>query len=251
MPDRILALSARGLNKSYGALKVTKDVTFEVSAQTALGIIGPNGAGKTTLFNLITGTVKPSSGHVELFGEDITRVDARRRCHKGIARSFQVPQPFSGLTAFENTLIAASFGQQISETAARSIAGDALDRTGLGPKSDTLAGALTLLDRKRLELARALATNPRLLLLDEIAGGLTEAECHDLVALIRDIRASGTTIVWIEHVLHALLSVVDEVMVIDFGEIIAQGAPDEIMRDPRVAAVYLGPGENNQERTHA
>lgn len=250
MPEQVLALSARGLRKSYGALEVTKDVSFDVPEHTALGIIGPNGAGKTTLFNLITGTVKPGAGRVALFGQDITKVDAKRRCHMGIARSFQVPQPFAGLTAFENGLIAAAFGQGISEAAARDVAGEALDRTGLGPKANTLAGSLTLLDRKRLELARALATKPRLLLLDEIAGGLTEAECHDLVALIRDIRAAGTTIIWIEHVLHALLSVVDEVMVIDFGEMIAKGAPDEIMRDPRVAAVYLGPDEAELEVVH-
>lgn len=250
MPDQILALSARGLRKSYGALEVTKDVSFDVPEHSALGIIGPNGAGKTTLFNLITGTVKPSAGEVTMFGQDITKVDAKRRCHLGIARSFQVPQPFAGLSAYENTLIAAAFGQGISESQAQAAACDALDRAGLGPKSDVLAGSLTLLDRKRLELARALATAPKLLLLDEIAGGLTEAECHDLVALIREIREAGTTIIWIEHVLHALLSVVDEVMVIDFGEMIAKGTPQEVMRDPKVAAVYLGPGEEAEEVAH-
>ena len=247
MPDTVLALSARGLKKSYGALEVTKDVSFDVPEHSALGIIGPNGAGKTTLFNLITGTQRPNAGQISLFGQDITRSDARRRCHMGIARSFQVPQPFSGLTAYENTLIAAAFGQRISETAARTPAAEALERSGLGPKANVLAGQLTLLDRKRLELARALATAPRLLLLDEIAGGLTEAECHELIDLIRDIRAAGTTIVWIEHVLHALLSVVDEVMVLDFGEMIAKGEPARIMKDPRVAAIYLGPGEDTGE----
>lgn len=250
MPEHISALSAYGLRKSYGALEVTKDVSFEVPEHSALGIIGPNGAGKTTLFNLITGTVRPNGGRVELFGEDITRADARRRCHQGIARSFQVPQPFSGMTAYENTLIAAAFGRRISETAARGPAAEALERSGLGPKANVLAGSLTLLDRKRLELARALATQPRLLLLDEIAGGLTEAECHELVDLIREIRAAGTTIVWIEHVLHALLSVVDEVMVLDFGEMIAMGAPDVIMKDPRVAAIYLGPDDETAEVAH-
>ncbi|MGD9863670.1 MAG: ABC transporter ATP-binding protein [Pseudodonghicola sp.] len=250
MPDTILALSAQGLRKSYGALEVTKDVSFDVPEHSALGIIGPNGAGKTTLFNLITGTVRPNAGRMQLFGQDITRADARRRCHLGIARSFQVPQPFSGMTAYENTLIAAAFGRRISETAARAPAAEALDRSGLGPKANVPAGSLTLLDRKRLELARALATAPRLLLLDEIAGGLTEAECHELIGLIREIRAAGTTIVWIEHVLHALLSVVDEVMVLDFGELIAMGAPDVILKDPRVAAIYLGPGDDTAEAAH-
>jgi branched-chain amino acid transport system ATP-binding protein len=240
MTDSAIALSAVGLYKTFGALKVTQDVSITVPAGQALGIIGPNGAGKTTLFNLITGTLKADSGRIGLYGTDITQVDARRRCHMGVARSFQVPQPFSGLTAYENVLIAAAFGRQISEHAARAHAADAIDRSGLSHKSNHLAGSLTLLDRKRLELARALATGPRLLLLDEIAGGLTEAECRELVALIREIRAAGVTIVWIEHVLHALLSVVDSVMVLDFGQVIAEGSPDTIMKNPQVAAIYLG-----------
>ncbi|MDO6962888.1 ABC transporter ATP-binding protein [Rhizobium alvei] len=240
MTDSAYALSADGLCKSFGAVKVAQDVSFRVATGDALGIIGPNGAGKTTLFNLITGTLKADSGTISLYGKDITSIDARSRCHMGVARSFQVPQPFSGLTAYENVLIAAAFGRQVSEHAARPHAAEAIDRCGLGPKSDVIAGGLTLLDRKRLELARALATGPRLLLLDEIAGGLTEAECRDLVALIREIRAAGVTIIWIEHVLHALLSVVDSVMVLDFGQLIAQGDPDMIMKNPQVAAIYLG-----------
>ncbi len=241
------ALKVEGLNKSFGALVVTEDVSFNVAEHQALGVIGPNGAGKTTLFNLIAGTFKPNAGRIEVFGRDISHMDARTRCHLGIARSFQIPQPFSGMTAYENVLIGAAFGRGLSEGAARPHAVDALDRTGLGPLANKLAGSLTLLDRKRLELARALATGPKLLLLDEIAGGLTEAECHDLIALIKEIRAAGTTIVWIEHVLHALLAVVDRVLVLDFGKVIAEGAPDDIMKDPQVAAVYLGPGVDERE----
>lgn len=251
MTDSAMALTADGLSKSFGALKVTQDVALNVPENSALGIIGPNGAGKTTLFNLVAGTIKADTGRIALFGTDITSFDARRRCHMGVARSFQVPQPFSGLTAYENVLIAAAFGRGISEHAARSHAADALDRSGLGAKADILAGSLTLLDRKRLELARALATGPRLLMLDEIAGGLTEAECHELVELIHEIRAAGVTIIWIEHVLHALLSVVDRVMVLDFGEVIAEGTPDAIMKDPHVAAVYLGPDAEEMETGHA
>ncbi|GAB4271040.1 MAG: ABC transporter ATP-binding protein [Pararhodobacter sp.] len=238
-----VALVADCLNKSYGALAVTRDVSFSVPEGGALGIIGPNGAGKTTLFNLITGTTPADSGRITLFGEDITRLDARRRCLAGIARSFQVPQPFADLSAFENVLVGAAFGWGLSQTAARPHARAALEVTGLLPKADVPAGRLTLLDRKRLELARALATGPRLLLLDEIAGGMTEAECSTLVALIRRIRATGVTIVWIEHVLHALLPVVDHIVVLDFGKLIAEGPPDTILSDPHVTSVYLGPEE--------
>lgn len=238
-----MALQVRGLSKSYGALKVTRDVSLTVPEGSALGIIGPNGAGKTTLFNLITGTVRADSGRVVLFGKDITRLDPRRRCLSGIARSFQVPQPFAGLSTYENVLIGAAFGRGLSEHAARPHAREALERTGLAAKADTPAGALTLLDRKRLELARALASDPRLLLLDEIAGGMTEAECAELVGLVGEIRAAGVTIVWIEHVLHALLKVVDNLLVLDFGKVIAEGPPEAVMRDPQVTSVYLGPEE--------
>jgi branched-chain amino acid transport system ATP-binding protein len=242
-PTRGVALVADMLNKSYGALAVTRDVSFSVPEGGALGIIGPNGAGKTTLFNLITGTTRADSGRVTLFGEDITGLDARKRCLAGIARSFQVPQPFADLSAYENVLVAAAFGRGLSEHAARPHAREALEVVGLLPKADAPAGSLTLLDRKRLELARALATGPRLLLLDEIAGGMTEAECNTLVGLIRRIRESGVTIVWIEHVLHALLPVVDHIVVLDFGKLIAEGPPDTILSDPHVTSVYLGPEE--------
>ena len=250
MDQSATALSVSGLSKSFGALAVTQDVTFQVASGAALGIIGPNGAGKTTLFNLICGTLRANGGTITALGTDIGAMDARRRCLLGLARTFQVPQPFAGLTAYENVLVAAAYGRGLSEHAARRHARAALDQTGLDPRANRLAGTLTLLDRKRLELARALATGPRLLLLDEIAGGLTEAECHALVALIRELRTTGTTIVWIEHVLHALLAIVDEVLVLDFGKVIAKGAPDAIMRDPQVAAVYLGPDADEREARH-
>ncbi|WP_180900630.1 ABC transporter ATP-binding protein [Martelella soudanensis] len=234
------ALEATGLCKAYGALQVTRDVSIHLEPGKALGIIGPNGAGKTTLFNLLTGTTRADSGAISLFGDDITNAQARKRCRMGIARSFQVPQPFGGLSVFENVLVAAAFGQGLSETEARAPAEEALRRCRLWPKALTKAGQIGLLDRKRLELARSIATAPKLILLDEIAGGLTDAECVSLIDLILSIKESGVTIIWIEHVLHALLKIVDRVMVLDFGEKIAEGAPEEIMQDPQVRAVYLG-----------
>ena len=240
------ALRVSGLTKAYGALVVTRDLGFEVAEGEALGIIGPNGAGKTTLFNLVAGTVRPDAGTVEYFGHDVTGASARRRCLAGISRSFQVPQPFAGLTAFENALVAAAFGRGLSEAAARPHAARALELTGLARRADALAGSLTLLDRKRLELARSIATGPRLLMLDEIAGGLTNAECAELVALIRQIRAEGVTILWVEHVLHALLAVIDRLVVVDFGQKIADGDPDAVMGSPEVASVYLGPDADEE-----
>ncbi|MDH7796293.1 MULTISPECIES: ABC transporter ATP-binding protein [unclassified Beijerinckia] len=235
-----VALEVAGLSKAYGALSVTKDVSLTVRAGEAVGIIGPNGAGKTTLFNLFTGIIRADAGRISFFGKDITTASARSRCHLGITRSFQVPQPFGGMTVFENALVAAAFGQGLSQREARAPAAEALQRTGLWPKAHLRAGEITLLDRKRLELARSIATAPRLLLLDEIAGGLTESECHELVALIRKIHAEGTTIIWIEHVLHALLSIVDRVIVLDFGQKIAEGDPATIMKSPEVSSIYLG-----------
>lgn len=232
-------LSLDGVEKSFGALKVADDVTFDLPEGRALGIIGPNGAGKSTLFNLIGGALPPSAGTITFMGRDITRTRAAHRCHMGIARSFQIPHPFVGMTVYENLLTAASFGNADFDdpvAACREI----LERTGLLPRANRPAGSLTLLERKRLELARALATGPKLLLLDEIAGGLTEAECHALVQTIQEIHASGVTIVWIEHIVHALLAVVDHLMVIDFGRIVAQGEPRAVMADPLVQEIYMG-----------
>ncbi|RWI57058.1 MAG: ABC transporter ATP-binding protein [Mesorhizobium sp.] len=236
----VTAIEATGLSKRYGALAVTQDVSFALEPGHTLGVIGPNGAGKTTLFNLLTGTVRSDAGSIRLGGRDISALDARARCRMGIARSFQVPQPFSGLTVFENVLVAATFGQGISEQAARAHAEDALRQTGLWLKAMKKASELGLLDRKRLELARSIATAPKLLLLDEIAGGLTDVECVELIQLIHSLKQSGVTIIWIEHILHALLSVADRVMVLDFGQKIAEGDPQEIMQSPEVAAIYLG-----------
>ena len=233
-------LSLLNVSKSFGSLKVADDVSFDVPEAQALGIIGPNGAGKSTLFNLITGNLACDSGSIRFDGRDVTKTPAMRRCLDGIGRSFQIPQPFEKLTVFENLVVAATHGRAVSETAVTGICADILERTGLLPKANSTSGSLSLLERKRLELARAMATGPKLLLLDEIAGGLTEGECQSLVKTIRDIHAEGTTIVWIEHVLHALTSVVERLLVLDFGRVIGIGDPAEIMDSREVKEIYLG-----------
>jgi branched-chain amino acid transport system ATP-binding protein len=233
-------LALQGVTKNYGALRVTDDISLSVTAGETLGILGPNGAGKTTLFNLISGDVRTDAGRVQFNGRDITREPPHRRCRLGIGRSYQIPQPFGAMTVFENLVAAASFGagRPERETYARAV--DILRETGLLTKANRLAGSLTLIDRKRLELARALATEPKVLLLDEIAGGLTEHEAHELVDEIKGIKARGVTMIWIEHVVHALLAVADRLFVINFGQRLAEGAPEEVMSNPEVKRVYMG-----------
>ncbi len=236
-----VVLSFQNVSKSFGALKVTDHLSFEVSKGDALGILGPNGAGKTTLFNLITGGVAPDAGQIVFNGRDITRLAPYRRCRAGIGRSYQVALPFEAMTVFENLLVGAMYGGQVGSTnEANDRCVDLLDRTALLEKANRIAGSLTLLDRKRLELGRALATGPELLLLDEIAGGLTEAEAHALVELVNDIRAHGVTIIWIEHVVHALLAVASRLLVINFGAKLAEGDPHAVMASPEVKRVYMG-----------
>lgn len=233
-------IALRGVRKNYGALRVTDDISFEVVRGETLGILGPNGAGKSTLFNLVGGDVRPDAGQVLLEGQDISGLPPHRRCRLGVGRTYQIPHPFVGMTVFENLLVAAAFGGGRDEHEAYEPCIDVLRRTGLLQKANRLAGSLTLLDRKRLELARALATSPTVLLMDEIAGGLTEQEAQELVALIRDIKQGGTTIVWIEHVVHALLAVADRLLVINFGAKLAEGEPGAVMDDPEVRRVYMG-----------
>jgi branched-chain amino acid transport system ATP-binding protein len=233
-------LELQGLSKFFGAIVVAKDIDLKLARGEALGVIGPNGAGKSTLFNLITGMLRPDTGRILLDGDDITRLPPEARCRAGLGRSFQVPLPFTHLTVYENLCVAALFGAGASEAEAVPLCGDILALTGLKPKANVPAGSLPLLDRKRLELARALATRPRILLLDEIAGGLTDAECHALVETIRDIRGQGVGIIWIEHVVHALLKVVDRLVALNFGTIVTQGEPAEVMRSKEVQAIYMG-----------
>lgn len=233
-------LELKGISKAFGAIVVANEIDLTLSRGEALGVIGPNGAGKSTLFNLITGMLRPDRGRIILEGDDITRMKPEARCRAGLGRSFQIPLPFTYLTVFENLSVAALFGARVSEAEAVQLCGEILALTGLESKANALAGSLPLLDRKRLELARALATRPRILLLDEIAGGLTDAECHLLVETIREIRKGGVAIIWIEHVVHALLAVVDRLIALDFGKIAMQGAPADVMGSKEVQAIYMG-----------
>jgi branched-chain amino acid transport system ATP-binding protein len=241
MTDQIMPiLSLNAVSKSFGALKVTDDVSFDLARGEALGIIGPNGAGKSTLFNLITGTVAADEGEITLEDRAITRLSAMERCKGGIGRSFQIPQPFGHLSVYENLLVAARFGGNVTVADAPDFCMDLLVRTRLVSQADKLAGGLPLLSRKRLELARAMATKPKLVLLDEIAGGLTEGECGELVETIRHIHAEGASIIWIEHVLHALTNVVGRLLVLNFGKVLMIGEPDVVMASPEVREIYLG-----------
>jgi len=233
-------LRLQGLHKSYGALTVTDDLSFELDAGAALGIIGPNGAGKSTLFNLLTGVVRADAGRMLFDGRDISRLDASARARLGICRAHQVPQPFAGMSVYENLLVAASFAAGLNARAAQAHCVEILEQTGLSNHADTPAGRLRLLDRKRLELARALAARPRLLLLDEIAGGLTDAECGELLKIIGQVHASGVAVIWIEHVLHVLVSFAPRLLVLDFGAKLADGPTGEVMGNAEVQRIYMG-----------
>jgi len=230
------------VEKSFGAVRAVDGVTLSLDAGVLLGVIGPNGAGKSTLFNLIGGDLLPDAGRIRFRGEDITGLSPHERCRRGIGRSYQIPHPFGGMTVFENLLVAATFGGRSGERAAYPLCLEILESTGLFAKANRRAGALTLLDRKRLELARALAVQPTLLLLDEIAGGLTEAESGEVVALIGRIKERGVAMIWIEHIVHALLAVADRLLVISAGAPLAEGAPPDVMADPEVQRVFLGIG---------
>jgi branched-chain amino acid transport system ATP-binding protein len=245
-------LELEGLSKAFGALTVIDDLSVRLDAGEALGVVGPNGAGKTTMLHLAAGQLRPDAGRVRLDGRDVTGLPARARCQLGLARTYQVPQPFAGMTTYENVLVGATFGRggPGGSSLATPRAGDggdphaaslaALELAGLTAGANRLAGSLTLLERKRLELARALATGPRVLLLDEVAGGLTEPEVHQLVATIRRVREAGVSIVWIEHIVHALLSVADRIVAINFGRKLIEGDPRTVMASPEVRDVYLG-----------
>ena len=235
-----MLLRLDSVSKSYGALKVVDGVSLSVQEGETLGILGPNGAGKTTLFNLISGDTRADSGAVLFDGRDITALAPHQRCRAGLGRTYQVPQPFGAMTVFENMLVAAAFGAGLAERAEHPVCIEVLEQTGLVARANQLAGSLTLLDRKRLELARALATRPKLLLLDEIAAGLTEPEAAELIAELRSIRARGITMIWIEHVMHALLAVADRLFVIDYGRKLAEGLPREVVDDAAVKRVYMG-----------
>jgi branched-chain amino acid transport system ATP-binding protein len=233
-------LQVRDLSKSFGRIVTADHISFELTEGRALGVVGPNGAGKSTLMSMISGVLPQDQGEIHFSGQNLNRVSAGRRTSMGIARTFQIPRPFGQMTVFENAYVGAAFGAGLTGQAGYDAAHAALVQTGLERFCDTPARALRLLDRKKLELARALATKPRLILLDEIAGGLTDKELPSLIGTIKDLRAAGITVVWIEHIVHALLQVVDELMCLAIGKVVAHGEPAQVMTDPAVIETYLG-----------
>ena len=233
-------LEVRGLTKSFGAISVASDVNFGVSDGEILGIIGPNGAGKTTLFGMLSGHIEPSAGHVLFRNEDITALPPHDRARKGIARTYQVPKPFGQMTVADNLRVAATFAGRLKGAEATQWIERALSATGLTRFADTLAGRLPLLVRKRHELARALAMRPKLLLIDEVAAGLTEQEVAELVTLVHRIRDMGTTVIWIEHLIRTMLTATDRLMALAGGQVLAIGVPNEVIGSPEVKRVYLG-----------
>jgi len=237
-PSALLRLE--GIGKRFGRVTVASDVSLSLQKGQALGIVGPNGAGKTSLFALISGDLAPDAGKVWFEGRDVTAHDAASRCRLGIGRTYQVPRSFERMTTFENVLVAAYQGAVLRGQAAYDLALSVLEETELVAWANRQAGALTLLQRKRLEVARALATRPRLLLLDEVAGGLTDAEVGELVAIVERVRRRGITIAWIEHVVRALTSSVDRLLCLAGGGIIADGDPNEVLSSEAVKEVYLG-----------
>jgi branched-chain amino acid transport system ATP-binding protein len=235
-------LSARGLRKQYGALVVLDGVDFEVRRGDAIGIVGPNGAGKTTLLSLLSGSQVATAGTIGFKGHDVSSLDAARRCRMGIVRTHQVPQPFSGMTVFENVFTAATHGGGFRQTEAYERCIDAIELCGMTKVANRRAATLGLLDRKRLELTRALATNPQVLLLDEIGGGLTDGEAAELVQTIKVLHGRDIAIVWIEHIVHVLLQVARRLVCMDSGRVIAEGDPQEVLSNATVVDAYLGGG---------
>lgn len=232
-------LELKGVNKSFGGLKAVSQVSFELNGGEILGIIGPNGAGKTTLFNVITGFLKPDSGGVWFNGENIVGLKPHQVCQKGMVRTFQLVKPFVELTVLENVVVAAlNRAKTIKEAREKAIR--TIDLVGLKEKTNTLSSGLTLGHRKRLELARTLATEPKLLLLDEVMAGLTPTEVDELIRLLREINHRGVTILLIEHVMRGLMALSKRVVVLNYGQKISEGVPGEIVKDRQVIEAYLG-----------
>ncbi len=230
-------LTVNGVNKSFGGIHAVKDMTFEVGAGEVMGLMGPNGAGKTTLLNLIAGVYRPDTGRILFQGKDITGRAPHKICHLGISRTYQIPQPFTDLLVRDNLQVAAKYGNKRGDTLALD---EILDLVDLLKQKDTIAGDLATVSLKRLELARALASNPILILLDEVAAGSTEAELPRILDITRQVRKMGKTIILVEHVMKVMVEAVDRIVVIDKGEKIAEGTPGEVMEDEKVMAAYFG-----------
>jgi branched-chain amino acid transport system ATP-binding protein len=234
------ALEAGGVSKSYGSLVVLSGVSLAVGGGEAVGVVGPNGAGKTTLLDLLTGTARCDAGHIRLLGADVTRLPPPLRARKGLGRTFQVPRPLGAMTVFENALVGARRAARLRGQHAYDAAYAALVMTDMARLANQQASSLRLLDRKRLELARALAARPRVLLLDEIAGGLSDPETEELIATIRRVNAAGTAIIWVEHVIRVLAAVAGRLVCLADGIVIADGPPAEVLASEVVQSAYLG-----------
>jgi branched-chain amino acid transport system ATP-binding protein len=235
-------LVVQGVSKAFGGLQAISLLDFAVAEGEIVGLIGPNGSGKTTTLNLLTGFLRPDSGTISFRGRDVTGLPPHRLCRLGVARTFQLVKPFLGFTALENVLVGLTYGRRAPQgrAAAERGAREVLERVGLGDRSGALAKDLTLMQRKRLELARALATGPELLLLDELMAGLGPAEARDACALVRQTRDAGVTILLVEHIVKVICGVSDRVIVLNMGGKIAEGRPDDVICHPEVVEVYLG-----------
>jgi len=233
-------LELDNVTKRFGRVVIAEDLSFAVAPGEVVGIVGPNGAGKTSLFGLISGDLAPGAGEVSFAGRTVTKLDAAARCKLGICRTYQVPRPFGDMTVFENLLVAAQQGGRLRRRASYAAAVGALDRCGMTGQANMPAERLGLLQRKRLELARALATQPTLLLLDEVAGGLTDPEVAQLVEIVRGVNAEGTTVIWIEHVVRALTAVVGRLICLAGGKFVGDGEPATVLAEPAVREVFLG-----------